>query len=148
MQRALWTTIFAVIVGYPETGVAQQSATSSMEMTAARSTLSPYRATHVVVDSLFAMPGQAPPAMTARARPAARQRHMADALRPQPASGAADTLRIRASDPQIRGRTATVTVTVDGRASGGRPFYETVAYEFEYDGTRWQLRSRTQLGIS
>ncbi|HSQ03931.1 MAG TPA: hypothetical protein VLN59_07850 [Burkholderiales bacterium] len=88
--------------------------------------------------------------MTARVRPAQRHRSVIDSLNSLAMRGGTDTLRVRASDPQIRGETATISVTVDGRvsASSKRHFYETVAFVLRRDGTRWVIRSRTQIGVS
>lgn len=147
-HRATWTLALAVVSGCPAAAVAQNSVSSALEIDATRRSLSTYRAAFIEVDSLFAVPSQAPPALTARARPHARQGLLAQLIQSSRVTGAVDTIRIRASDPEIRGRTATISVTVGGTARGGRRFYETVAYVFEFDGTRWQLRSRVQLGVS
>ena len=63
--------------------------------------------------------------------------------------GGADTLRVRASEPEIRSDTATISVTVDGRMGGrDRHFYETVAVVLHREELRWVVRTRTQLGVS
>ena len=142
-----WAIALVVHAALPARAVAQPSVSSSLEITAAQRILASYRPAFVAVDSLFAVPGQAPQASTNRARPHVRQELFTDLIQSKVA-GAADTVRIRASDPEIRGNTATITVTVDGTARDGRRFYETVEYVFHFDGRRWQLRSGVQLGIS
>ena len=105
----------------------------------------------LVVDTLFAQPGQAPPAMTLVRRPAARHRALVDSIdRPRMTTGR-DTLYVRASAPRFDESAATISVTVSGRQQGeGRRgnFYETVRFALRRDGTRWVVVQREQLGIS
>lgn len=122
----------------------------AVELGAIRSVLVSYRPAVLTLDPQYARPGQAPPGMTGRLRPAARQRALSDSLRRDVVAGGGDTLRVRASEPVLEGSTATISVTVDGRLAGGHhgAFYETVVFEFAHDGTAWIIRRRTQLGIS
>jgi hypothetical protein len=88
--------------------------------------------------------------MTPRVRPAPRQRDLIDSLQSMTVRGGADTLRVRASDPRIRGEIATISVTVDGRVGGDRDrhFYETIAFVLHREELRWVVRRRVQLGVS
>ncbi len=122
----------------------------TIELIAVRSVLGPYRFGVVIVEPTFAHPDQAPPAMTQQVRPAIRQRALADSLQLSVSPGRRDTFHVRASEPRIRGREATISVTVSRDARRGRRdrFYETVAFVLEHTGSRWIVRERTQLGIT
>jgi hypothetical protein len=136
----------ALIPGAPN----RQRPESMVEMVAIRALLASYTPGRVIIDSLFAVADQAPPAMTTRARPPARQRLLVDSLVTLQVRGGLDTLHVRASEPQIRGDSATICVTVDSRSVGGGKYrsYETVAFVLQRDGSRWLIRGRTQLGVS
>lgn len=104
----------------------------------------------LAVDTLFAEPGQAPPAMTLVRRPAVRHRALVDSVdRPRATTGL-DTLHVRASAPRFDGSEATISVTVSGRQGGDRKrnFYETIRFVLRRDGARWVVQQRQQLGIS
>jgi hypothetical protein len=119
-----------------------------VEVLAIRSMLGAREET-VAVDTLFAQPGQAPPAMTTVRRPARRHRALLDSIAGQRSASTRDPLRVRASAPSFDGATATISVTVDGPgARPGRRFYETVLFVLRRDGGRWVVHERTQLGIS
>lgn len=121
-----------------------------VEIVAIRNVLSQYRPSIVTVDQGYVQPGHAPPSGTGQRRPAQRQQTLADSIKQDATDPRGDTLRIRASVPEVRGQTATIHVTVDGRLAGGHPgaFYETVSLALERIGSRWVVRKRTQLGIS
>lgn len=143
------TTTFSLAL--PAAAPMPQSPASTIELIAVRGLLAPYRPGLLTIDSIFAHPDQAPPGMTTSIRPAPRQQLLIESLQSLVTRGGHDTLRVRASEPHIRGRTATISVTVDGRLATGRDrsrFYETVAFVLERDGARWLIRSRTQLGVS
>jgi len=121
-----------------------------VELVATRSVLRSYHPAALSVDSVYAQPGHAPPMMTDRVRPAGRQRAFNDSLRRDVERVGGDTLRVRASEPMVKGRTATISVTIDGTLAGRRPgaYYETVSFVLEHDGKQWIVRERSQLGIS
>ena len=128
-----------------------QGPASTVELAAIRAALVSYRPGRLTIDSVFARPDQAPPAMTLRIRPASRQRTLVDSTQSLQVRGRTDTLRVRASEPLIRGDTATISVTVDGRLAEARPskrFYETVQFVLVRGGVRWVIFTRTQLGVS
>ena len=143
--------LLASVVVFPSTAALpiHQAPQSTIELTAIRATLTRYRPGQITIDSVFAVPDQAPPPMTSRVRPAPRQRALIDSLQSVAAQGGADTLRVLASEPQIRGDTASICVTVERRSGGlRRHFYETVAFVLHREESRWVVHSRTQLGIS
>lgn len=123
---------------------------AAIELVAVRALLGSYRPNVLSVDSLFAVPGQAPPSMTSTARPSNRHRALFDSLRPHVTQSGGYTLRVRASNPVIRGSRATISVTVDGVRPVGRRggFYETVEFTLERRGATWVIRDRVQLGVS
>jgi len=128
-----------------------EDAALAVEVVAVRSVTGQYALGVLHLDSVFAHPDQAPPAMTGQLRPTSRHRALADSIRKDIVRTSRDTLRVRASEPRISGRVATISVTIDGRLVAGHPrngFYETVALVLYYDGSRWIVRKRTQLGIS
>lgn len=104
----------------------------------------------LTLDREYAAAGHAPPPGTGLQRPAERHHALLNSLSQHESVPRGDSLRVRASAPQIRGETAIIHVTVDGRLAGGRAgaFYETVAFVLERTGDRWVVRRRTQLGIS
>ena len=143
--------LLAAVVVFPSTTAVavHQDPKSTIELAAIRAVLASYRPGHLTIDSLFALPDQAPPGMTSRVRPGPRQRSLIDSLQPMTVRGGADTLRVRASEPEIRSDTATISVSVDGRMGGrDRHFYETVAFVLHREELRWVVRTRTQLGVS
>lgn len=142
---------FSVGALAPSHDTSRQSPTSTIELTAVRAALGSRRPGLIIVDSVFARPDQAPPAMTAQIRPGPRQRMLTDSIQSLQVRGGPDTLRVRASEPVLRGDSATISVTIDGRSPGRRitrSFYETVRFVLSRDGARWVIRSRTQLGIT
>ncbi len=122
-----------------------------VELAAVRSLLGAYSPGSLTVDSIYARSGEAPPSLTAETRPSDRHHALSDSVRLGVANGGGDTLRVRASAPDIRGRSAAISVTVDGRLANSHRrggFYETVAFVLEKDGSRWVIRERKQLGVS
>jgi hypothetical protein len=149
-QTHLLAALLAANSAYAQT-LSQTNDPAAIELLAVRAILESYKPNSVLVDSIFAVPGHAPPSMTASARPSPRQRALVDSVRTSVGRAGRDTLRVRASDPMIRGSTATISVTVDGVLPPGHPrggFYETVAFTLERRGTTWVIRDRVQLGIS
>ena len=121
-----------------------------VEIIAIRDVLRQYSPALLTIDRGYAEAGHAPPPATGQLRPAERHRALVNTLRGGTLNPRGDSLRVRVSAPQVRGKTATSDVTVDGRLAGGHPgaFYETVALVLERAGERWVVRKRTQLGIS
>ena len=121
-----------------------------IELLAARDVLRSYHPAVLTIDSVYAQADQAPPGMTTRVRPSGRQRAFNDLLRRDIKRLGGDTLRVRASEPVINGRSATISVTIDGTLARGRSrsFYETVSFVLHHDGKQWIVRERNQLGIS
>jgi len=131
--------------------VSSEDEALAVEVLAVRNVTGQYPFGVLHLDSVFAHPDQAPPAMTGQLRPASRHRALADFIRKDMLRTSRDTLRVRASEPRISGRVATISVTIDGRSAAGHPrnrFHETVAFVLYHDGSRWIVRERTQLGIS
>jgi hypothetical protein len=120
----------------------------AVEVAAMRSALTSYRVRSLSVDSAYARPDQAPPAMTKNLRPMSRQRALSDSLRPRSSDNVSgDDVRISASRPVLESDRATISVTVHVRTTRG-PSYETVSFVLRRRGTGWAVQQRTQLGIS
>ena len=102
----------------------------------------------VIIDSMYAMPGQAPGSPTQEMRPAGRTRSLRDSLNVRRAPGEAFIVRL--SKPELRDERVRITATIDfpsQRQPGGRG-YETVEYTLEGGSPAWTIRSRVQLGIT
>jgi hypothetical protein len=150
MPRVLLGIFLIGEAGCFRAAVSSSNPALEVELVATRNALSSYHPAVLSVDSVYAQAGHAPPLMTDRGRPARRQRAFNDSLRRDVERVGGDTLRVRASEPMIKGRTATISVTIDGTLAGGRPgaFYETVTFVLDHDGKQWIVRERKQLGIS
>lgn len=151
-MKVMWLAMLAVATTSACLG-SQRAAPDpdlEVEIVAIRDVLGRYRPAVLTVDDEYVEEGHAPPPGSGQRRPAKRHQALSDSLRRDATNPRGDTLRIRASVPQLRGQSASVHVTVDGRLPGGhRPaFYETVAIVLERVGSRWIVRERTQLGIS
>ena len=118
------------------------------ELVVARDILRRYARYRVVIDSMFAVPGQAPGFASNEVRPRARTRALSDSLADNP--GSAQTVVLRLSRPLISGGVARITITVDfpGNREPRRRGYETVDYTLDSRGASWQVRTRVQLGIT
>jgi hypothetical protein len=129
---------------------ADAAAPLAVELAAARSVLASYRPGAITVDPEYAPPQQAPPSASGKYRPDHRQRAVTEALRTATQEGGGDTLRVRASEPVIEGRSAAISVTVDGSLASGHPgaFYETIQFELQRTDRGWSVHKREQLGIS
>ena len=148
--RALWGVYCIAGMSLASAVPSRQLSDPAIELAAARALLASHQPGVIVVDSVFALPDEAPPRMSSRTRPAERQRLLLDSLRVLETRGSSDTLRVRISEPQIHGDTASISVTIDGRSSGSgnSRFYETVAFLLQREGSRWVVRRRTLLGES
>lgn len=124
--------------------------TLAVETLAVRAMVGKFVVAAATVDSLFAQPDQAPPAMTGVSRPAARQRALAEAAREARRDAKGDSLRVRVSNPSFRGDVARISITVDQFSvrARRRGAYETVVFTIARMGDRWVVRERVQLGIS
>jgi hypothetical protein len=128
--------------------VPAQTVSTLPEVVAAHDLASQYPNLPILVDSVYAMPDQAPQGLTADRVPAATIRTLIEALGRRVGPNGLD---IRFSRPVVEGTTATVTVTVDYPFRGRRPGmrgYETVRYVLERRGASWAIRERVQLGIT
>jgi hypothetical protein len=150
MPRVLLGIFLIGEAGCFRAAVSPSNPALEVEVVATRNVLRSYHPAVLSVDSVYAQAGHAPPSMTDGVRPARRQRAFNDSLRRDVERIGGDTLRVRASEPMIKGRTATISVTIDGTLGGGRPgrFYETVTFVLDHDGKQWIVRKRNQLGIS
>jgi hypothetical protein len=135
----------------PNDAFAQSSgATAELqtELVVARDILRNYAKHRVVVDSIFAVPEQAPGAASNEVRPHMRTQALNDSVADNPDS--ARTVFLRLSRPRINGGVARITATVDfpNDREPGRRGYETVEYTLASLGASWQVRTRIQLGIT
>jgi hypothetical protein len=121
-----------------------------VELVATRVILTRYPGALASLDSSYALAGHAPPPMTSVVRPAARQRALADSLRVALRWSPAISLRIRASQPILRGSEARIDVTLDElrRGTERAQNYETVAFVFDWLDGKWTVRERVTLGQS
>ena len=118
------------------------------ELVVARDILRTYARHRVLVDSMFAIPEQAPGAASSEMRPHTRTQALSDSVADIP--GLARAVVLRLSKPRISGTVARITVTVDfpDERQPGLRGYETVDYTLESRGQSWQVRTRVQLGIT
>ena len=118
------------------------------ELVVARDILRSYARHRVLVDSMFAIPEQAPGSASSEMRPHTRTQALSDSVADNP--GLARAVVLRLSKPRISGRVARITVTVDfpDERQPGRRGYETVDYTLDSRGESWQVRARVQLGIT
>ena len=118
------------------------------ELVVARDILRTYARHRVLVDSMFAIPEQAPGAASTEMRPHTRTQALSDSMADN--LGLARAVVIRLSKPRISGGVARITVTVDfpDERQPGRRGYETVDYTLDSRGQSWQVRTRVQLGIT
>jgi hypothetical protein len=128
----------------------QEALVLTAELVVARDILRGYRQFGVVVDSLFAVPEQAPGSSSAELRPPARAAALRDSLRYDSGSMERGTLVLHLSKPRIVDGVARITATVayPSERARGRRGYETVDYTLDLDGGSWAIRTRVQLGIS
>lgn len=138
-------TAFVVLgLAFGQTG----DAALGVELAAASDLVARYQPAQLIVDSVFARPGEAPGPRTTDVRPSPRQRALADSMgRIVARSAGRDSLVVRASAPRITSGDASISVTVSGRLQN-RGFYETIAYVLRRNGSRWEIAGRTQLGIT
>ena len=117
------------------------------ELVVARDILRTYARHRVLVDSMFAIPEQAPGAASNEIRPHTRTQALSDSVADNPG---ARTVVLRLSKPRISDAVARITVTVDfpDERQPGRRGYETVDYTLDRRGQSWQVRTRVQLGIT
>jgi hypothetical protein len=150
MPRILLGILLIGEAGCFRAAVSPSNPALEVELVATRTILRSYNPAVLRVDSVYAQAGHAPPSMTDGVRPAGRQRALNDLLQRDIERVGGDTLRVRASEPMINGRTATISVTIDGTLARGRPgaFYETVSFVLAHDGEQWTVRERNQLGIT
>ena len=118
------------------------------ELVVARDILRTYARHRVLVDSMFAIPEQAPGTPSREMRPHRRTRALSDSIADNRELARAVVLRL--SKPRISGKAARITVTVDfpDKRQPGRRGYETVDYTLDSRGESWQVRTRVQLGIT
>ena len=151
LRSLIYLVALAAAACSPRNSSTSEDELLAVEVAAARDLTGRYRPGSLTVDSAFAAPGQAPPAMTQVVRPAGRHRALVDAVQSDVAPTSLDTLQLRLSEPQITPLGATVFVTIGGRLQIGHSrggFYETVRIVLRRDGQRWVIRDRDQLGIS
>ena len=128
-----------------------QSDSLAVEQSAISGLLSRHAAGRIIaLDPHFALGGHAPPPMTSKERPAARQDSLRSLIAAQHPSTRSDTLQLHVSEPVFIGEVATISVTVSYvRGPGPRgKFYETMEYDLVKEAGRWVVSRRRSLGIS
>lgn len=117
------------------------------ELLVARDLLRRASAGQVIVDSMYATPGQAPPSRTLEVRTPSRTQSLRDSLNVDRGPGGAFVIRL--SKPEFDDTRVRITGTIDfpARQPGGYG-YETVDYTLEGGGPVWTIRTRVQLGIT
>ena len=118
------------------------------ELVVARDLLRQAPSGGVLVDSMYAVAGQAPGPPSPEMRPASRTRLLSDSLAVTRRSGQAIVLRLskpESSSDRVR-ITATIDYPMDWQSSGRG--YETVEYSLEHRGGTWTIRTRVQLGVT
>ena len=118
------------------------------ELLVARDLLRRASTGQVIVDSMYATPGQAPPSRTREMRAPTRTQSLRDSLNVYRVPGQALVLRL--SKPESDDNGVRITGTIEfpsARQPGGRG-YETVEYTLEGGAPMWTIKRRVQLGIT
>ena len=119
-----------------------------VELVVSRDLLRQVATGRVLVDSMYAIPGEAPGSASTEMRPAGRTRMLRDSLAANRDGGKAVTLRL--SKPELAGNRVRITATIEyPMVSGpvGRG-YETVEYALELAASAWTISTRVQLGVT
>ena len=122
--------------------------TLQAELRVARELLQQAATGEVIVDSMYAIPGQAPGSPSEEMRPASRTQMLRDSLNVNRGSGQAVILRL--SKPELVDNWVRITATIDYpmAAQPGRRGYHTVEYTLEGGAPAWTIRTRVQLGVT
>ena len=118
------------------------------EVLVARDLLQRTSTGRVIIDSMYAVAGQAPPSASNEMRPPGRTRSLHDSLNVNRTRDEEFVLRL--SKPLFDHDSVRITATIDfpsPRQPSGRG-YETVEYTLEGGGSARKIRRRVQLGIT